>query len=94
MTGTPTGKATERLVASNALVKATIARAKKARPKRQLFPFFRLPDRTTSGIPSMSTRRTDRREGVCDHRTCEPLETLVESLGLSRGSVLSRGMIN
>ena len=41
----------------------------------------------------MSTRWTDRREGVCDHRTCEPLESLVESLGLSRGSGLSCGMI-
>lgn len=70
-----------------------MARAKKARPKRQLFPFFRLPGETTSGVPSRPTRRTDRREGICHHRTCEPLESLVESLGLSRGSGPSCGMI-
>ncbi len=70
-----------------------MARAKKARPKRQLFPFFRLPGGTTSEISSTSTRSTDRRDCVCDHCTCEPLESLVESLGLSRGRGLSCGMI-
>ena len=70
-----------------------MVRAKKARPKRHPFPFFRLPNGTTPDIPSMSTPWIDRREGVCDHRTCAPLETLVKALGLSRDSGLSSGMI-
>ena len=44
-----TGKATERLVASSALVKATTARAKKAKRKCQLFFFFRLVRRAKGG---------------------------------------------
>ena len=69
-----------------------MARAKKARPKRQLFLFFRLLGGTTSGIPSRSVRLADRREGVCDHLVCEPLESLVVSLGLSLDIGRSCGM--